>query len=603
MGLQPGGEVWEDRRRLVAAVDRALELLAAGASAAAAEIEGVDFKEEAGRRGRGGVVLSGQARSDAVASQLADEVACLANTPGGGALVVGVADDGTVIGAASDRDWLRQRVHERVEVAPAVEERLLPGGQRLLVLLVAEAREPVENIGGQLRWRVGATCAPVDRSEWWADRLRRAGVDPLAARTNRTTEDIAPGALAATRRLLRGSGEAASEVRELPARELLTRLGVLLPDGYLTAAGVHMFGPAPRTVLELAVLDVAGGDVVSAPPDLAGLSLVEQLAEIESRLDVLDKAVVLQSGLHLEPVRLLPWLAVREALLNAVVHRDWQPPEPVHVTWVEADASLDVVSPGGFAGGVTSESVLSAGYSRNPALADLARAMGLVERQGVGVDRMFRELVSLGHRPPVIREEPGPQVRTRLVGGRPLLAVVSVMSALEPPVRRRDVRVALAVHALLRDGFVAASTLGRLLQVPPEEAEEALDVAAGCTVDTRPLARLADSGMWLPGPAVVARATKDAQELARAQRRGLLTWYRPTESAAQTLVRSYLDAAGRLSSGELAEITGLTGQGALNMLTRLERNGIVARGPTERGRRAHFVAAGGGSGGFADPGR
>lgn len=49
-----------------------------------------------------------------------------------------------------------------------------------------------------------------------------------------------------------------------------------------------------------------------------------------------------------------------------------------------ADASLDVVSPDGFAGGVTSASVLSARYSRNPALADLARAMGLVERQGIG---------------------------------------------------------------------------------------------------------------------------------------------------------------------------------------------------------------------------
>jgi hypothetical protein len=165
------------------------------------------------------------------------------------------------------------------------------------------------------------------------------------------------------------------------------------------------------------------------------------------------------------------------------------------------------------------------------------------------------------------------------------------MAALDPPVRRRDVRVALTVHALLRDGFVAASTLGRLLQVPPGEAEEALDVAAGCTVDGQALVRRGDSGIWLPALALVARATQDPQELARAQRRGLLTWYRPTAAAAETLVRAYLAAAGRLSSGALAEITGLTGQGALNMLTRLERDGIVARGPAARGRRAHFVAA------------
>jgi ATP-dependent DNA helicase RecG len=34
----------------------------------------------------------------------------MANTPGGGALVVGVADDGTVLGTELDADWLRHRI-------------------------------------------------------------------------------------------------------------------------------------------------------------------------------------------------------------------------------------------------------------------------------------------------------------------------------------------------------------------------------------------------------------------------------------------------------------------------------------------------------------
>ena len=60
--------------------------------------------------------------------------------------------------------------------------------------------------------------------------------------------------------------------------------------------------------------------------------------------------------------------------------------------------------------------------------------------------------------------------------------------------------------------------------------------------------------------------------------------------AAEDLVRAYVAAAGRISSGELAGITGLTAQGALNMLTRMESDGLVRRGTTQ-GRRAHFVAA------------
>ena len=36
---------------------------------------------------------------------------------------------------------------------------------------------------------------------------------------------------------------------------------------------------------------------------------------------------MLRSGLHLGPIRRIPWLAVREALLDAVVHRDWWRPD------------------------------------------------------------------------------------------------------------------------------------------------------------------------------------------------------------------------------------------------------------------------------------
>jgi ATP-dependent DNA helicase RecG len=391
--------------------------------------------------------------------------------------------------------------------------------------------------------------------------------------------------------LLRGSVGGAGGLRDLSDRDLISRLGVLLPDGHLTAAGVHFLCPAPRTVLELAVLDVPGGDVISPAPDLSGMSLVEQLAEIETRLDAADTAVVLRSGLHLGPVRQIPWPAVREALMNAVVHRDWLPMEPVHLTWVQADSSLDVTSPGGFAGGVSSDSVLSARFSRNPALADLARALGLVERQGMGVDRMYRELVVLGHRPPLIREEIGPAVRTRLVGGAPLAAVMSVMGSVAPTDRQRDVRVALIVHVVLRDGFASTRSVAGMLQIPQDEAEEALDAAAGCLVAGQALIRRNSAGLWLLGPDVVRLATSDEHSVALAKRRGLLTWWRPDAVGAQRFVSAWLDDRDRISSGDVSEVTSFTYAGARQLLVRMVGEGRLARGEASRGRNAHFVRA------------
>lgn len=59
---------------------------------------------------------------------------------------------------------------------------------------------------------------------------------------------------------------------------------------------------------------------------------------------------------------------------------------------MQADSALQVVSPGEFVGGVTSETVLTERFARHPVLADLFRALGLAEKQGLGVDRMYREM-------------------------------------------------------------------------------------------------------------------------------------------------------------------------------------------------------------------
>jgi ATP-dependent DNA helicase RecG len=167
----------------------------------------------------------------------------MANTPGDGAIVVGVEDrGGRLPGAALDADWLRHRVYEQVGVAPAVKERVIQG-IRLLVLYVAQASEPVEDVSGRIRWRTGGHCTPVDRAEWWLNRQRHAGYDQMAVTTQRTESDVTPGALVAARRYLaswateRGTDADGADIGGQSPQELLAALGVLYPDGRLSAAG------------------------------------------------------------------------------------------------------------------------------------------------------------------------------------------------------------------------------------------------------------------------------------------------------------------------------------------------------------------------------
>ena len=213
--------------------------------------------------------------------------------------------------------------------------------------------------------------------------------------------------------------------------------------------------------------------------------------------------------------------------------------------------------------------------------------MGLVEKQGVGVDRMYREMVTLGHRPPSIAQGAGPIVKTRLVGGEPLAAVMALMSAIVAPERQADVRVALVVHALRRDGLATADSVGGILQVPRSEADEALDVAARCTIAGEPLIHAGPGAIWLPASELVARSTPNEGDIAAAKRRGLLTWWRPDDAGALRLVQTWLRTNDKITSGDLASITSYHLNNARQVLTRLEEQGHVVRGAA-MGRNAHF---------------
>jgi len=112
--FQPGTELIADRASAAAAVTSCLDQLRRGVLPSDAERQRVDVKEEAGRRGAGGRLLPGGRENTKAADQLADEVASMANTPGGGALIVGIEDrTGDLLGTELDAEWLRHQIYRR----------------------------------------------------------------------------------------------------------------------------------------------------------------------------------------------------------------------------------------------------------------------------------------------------------------------------------------------------------------------------------------------------------------------------------------------------------------------------------------------------------
>lgn len=107
----------------------------------------------------------------------------------------------------------------------------------------------------------------------------------------------------------------------------------------------------------------------------------------------------IQVGLFRVPIPTFDKRSYREALLNAMMHRDYTRLGAVHVRW-EAEG-LVISNPGGFVQGVTLENLLVVEPKpRNPLLADVIKRIGLVERTGRGVDTIYQGMLRYGRPAP-----------------------------------------------------------------------------------------------------------------------------------------------------------------------------------------------------------
>ncbi|MFT4087854.1 MAG: DUF5635 domain-containing protein [Gordonia sp. (in: high G+C Gram-positive bacteria)] len=389
----------------------------------------------------------------------------------------------------------------------------------------------------------------------------------MAAPSMRTVHDVRAGAV----EIARSYGDFDTATVD----EALRRLGALRSDGRLTQAGALMFRGSEEVFLEFAEFDVPGGSIVNRISARSGTSLLEQLTEIESVLRVANTTVTVVRGVRHESVRRIPELSVREALLNGVTHRDWNRSEATEVRWFELDSTLTVLSPGGFPGAVTEANSLSNREARYPALADLFRALGMVDKQGAGVDRMYREMITIGHRPPEIVETPGAWVRCTLVGGRPVYPVMECVRAITPAERQNDYRVAIILYQLMHRAFLTADQVEAALQSTAEGARVAVEAARQSTVRSEPLiVRYKDA--WLLGSAArrLLEAAYDEDSTFP------VVGYLSTEFGSQAKVAiDWVDSFGSVTTGDLQALTGTSRGTARRTLDGLVGSGdLIGRG-------------------------
>ena len=566
-------------------VERALRRLSKGEPPGRIETQRVDVKEEPGRRGPRGVVLPGERTNEKAADYLAEEMACMANTPGGGALIVGIADDGTRIGTRLDPERLRHRIWELTSRQLTVSARAANlDGCRVLILTCVEALHPVR-YGGKLRWRVGANCVEVDPVVWQSRLLERVGFDWSDQPSGRTLNDVSPAACEVARRYLRESdgGEAGTNLVDATDADLLRRLNLVRDSQHLTNAGSLLFVETPWSGVDYVRRDMPGGDstlrIEGAGP------LLTQVHEVEQAGKVSNRVTHTAEGFAHGRIRAIPARTLREAIVNGVVHRDWLSPQPTTIEHV--GDTLTVTSPGGFLGGVTPDNIIThPAVPRYRSLSEAMAALGLAEREGIGVDRMVRDMLAIGRPAPAISEIDGPYVRVVLLGGDPDAVIIALVAALTPA-RTGSVDSLLLIEHLTRHGWVDADTAVPVLQRSSRtEAEEAIRRLADAHLDLGDSVSVIAQVQGIPPHHSRAFRLSDTTQRRLAHR---LTPLRTPEGR-EALILDWSRARGRVSSTEAADLTGLSKVSAGKILAGLADAGhLEGSRPKRKGRGFFYV--------------
>lgn len=193
-------------------------------------------------------------------------------------------------------------------------------------------------------------------------------------------------------------------------RGCITRVtgeGLPAPEASPTVAGILLFGRDPQRFLrsaELICVRYAGtrmGDEF-VRQELGG-TLAEQIRQAEAFVTTNMRRGMRIRSLAREETTEYPLAVVREAIVNAVAHRDYSI-RGEGIRLLMFSDRLEIYSPGRLPGHVTIANLKDERYSRNEAIVAVLSDLGYIERLGYGIDRMMATMQEAGLPEPAFAE-------------------------------------------------------------------------------------------------------------------------------------------------------------------------------------------------------
>lgn len=341
---------------------------------------------------------------------------------GGGKVILGVTDQRPrrIAGTAACEEpgrteaGLYQRLSQRIPV----EELQLPQGRVVVVHVPGRLPGTAWHTEGRYLKRAGDDLTPLGGAELQA-MFAETGPD-FSAETcvGATLQDLSPAAVALFReRWARKAADTRiglwTDVQTLTNAELMV-------GGALTYAALILFGTRAalgrwlaqaELVFEYRSSDASGP---AADRDDYREGFFNWQDALWNKINLRNDRQSYQDGLFRMDLLTFDEVPVREALLNAVTHRDYRLDGSVFVR--QYPQRMEIVSPGGLPPGITPANILSQQNPRNRRLAEALAKCGLIERSGQGMNLMFETAIRQGKQLPSFAGTAAHEVRLTLDG-------------------------------------------------------------------------------------------------------------------------------------------------------------------------------------------
>ncbi len=336
-------------------------------------------------------------------------ICAFANTEGG-MMTLGVNDQGKIVGVSNPEKLLKQlpdKIRSKLGIVPFI--RIDTESPPYTITILVQKAPTTVNLDGKFYIRSGSTTQMISGRELELYMMERAGDSWTEVPVpGVSVMDLSPEAIMEFKNLGRMAGRLSKEELELGPEDLLDKLD-LIKGGMLNRAAILLFHPSPGKILGPTSLKIGmfeGSDLLYQD-EFTGPLIFTANRSVDTLMTKYTVMPISFQGIVRTEVSPYPRLAIREAVMNAIVHNEYSSHVPIQIK--VSKEGLTIYNEGGLPMGWTLDKLMGQHKSlpRNPSLATTFYRAGLIESFGRGIGTILSQFKDCPEFKPIFEADSG----------------------------------------------------------------------------------------------------------------------------------------------------------------------------------------------------